>query len=645
MPARFARLALLAGIATLGASCPPDSAAQSGAGACSNGAMVDPAYCKFFVQYEHGPVHALDSRIAESLGLPGDRSDATRSIALIIAIDKYPLLPKPEDDLSAAGVDRQNLVDYLKGPQKFDEVIVLANEDATVDNINYFLDYYLKNRGDSFVAEDGQSRARLLIAFSGHGRPDSEPRSKDAAYILAGAKDIGATSSVYRMSDLAGRVQQLSRHYFHILTLINACFGGNTFTAVSGGNANDETAPGSYVITAGTDKETVPAPDPSRGSLFFDIALTGLKSGKIDPDYLPLSVSDGAGSVSSRSQSLTRTGALFDHIDRTIVRRNYDARTSPKYAKISRPWWGPDQWDGPAMGGFFFLTDRPVQTARADGAGAGSMPGRPRTLSDVGQSAPDAPTLADRLLVPLGPLSSIRGRPDLKIFKSPNIYPIHGYDLSSEEGAIDWKTVRLRKPTFIYARALGWKGRDRTFTDRWSNALAIGTDRGAYLKFNFCQDADAQRKAFGNVIGIAEDALPPAIQVVEPQPSDDASQAKCYRMAGKAVEQQRMLDLAGGLQRDFGKVPVFFGNVYNINLFTDQRFEPFMIWLARYNQSGTTGLMLKGENPWTLWQFTSAKTVAGIGDDVAETVFFGTREQYAGFKSGRSNAGRSAAVR
>jgi GH25 family lysozyme M1 (1,4-beta-N-acetylmuramidase) len=55
--------------------------------------------------------------------------------------------------------------------------------------------------------------------------------------------------------------------------------------------------------------------------------------------------------------------------------------------------------------------------------------------------------------------------------------------------------------------------------------------------------------------------------------------------------------------------------------------------------------MLKGENPWTLWQFTSAKTVAGIGDDVAETVFFGTREQYAGFKSGRSNAGRSAAVR
>lgn len=46
----------------------------------------------------------------------------------------------------------------------------------------------------------------------------------------------------------------------------------------------------------------------------------------------------------------------------------------------------------------------------------------------------------------------------------------------------------------------------------------------------------------------------------------------------------------------------------------------------------------------TLWQYTSQRTVAGIGESTAE-VFFGTADDYRVFKSGAVNAAHEAALR
>ena len=612
--------------------------AASPAAVCMSTPHVDAAHCPFFVQFDRQPARPVDARLGDTLGV--SQTDETRSIALIVAVDNYPHLAESEQNLSAAAVDRQLLVDYLLQNQKFDEVIVLANADATLENIEYFLDGYLKTRGDDFNAADMLSRARLLIAFTGHGRPDSEPQARDAAFILAGATDLATTTNVYRMSTLAERVQQLSRHYFHVLTLVNACFGGNTFNAQAGGNPNDEATRGSYVITAGNAKDTVPSLDPSRGSLFFDTALTGLKKGDIDPGYISTTVADQQGSISTRQDALIRTKALFDYIDDAVVRRNVAGRRTPHYESVPRPWLGPDQFGGPAMGAFFFLTSRPIQSAQIAPLTAAPSGAFAHVLSD---SPPvEGISLADGLRIPTGPISSVHGHPELKIFKSPNIYPKRGYDLSSEEARINWTQVARAKPSFIYARALAWKRPDKSFTDRWTHAAAMGADRGAYLKFNFCLDAEKQREAFRSIVPVDDGALPPAIQLVEPQATDDAAQAKCYQKSGKAAAQDQMLRLARLLHQDFGKVPLFFGNVYNLNLFLDVRFAEFMVWLAKYGSNGNAGLKLQGTNPWTLWQYSSSVTVPGIGNNVAENVFFGTGDQYALFKAGSNNAARAA---
>ena len=103
---------------------------------CKNGAMVPDEYCHFFVHYGPDNPGKLDIRISDALKIPDQDAAKTRSIGLIIAISKYPLL---HADIPAAAVDGQRMADFLINGQKFDEVILLRDQEASLDNINYFL--------------------------------------------------------------------------------------------------------------------------------------------------------------------------------------------------------------------------------------------------------------------------------------------------------------------------------------------------------------------------------------------------------------------------------------------------------------------------------------------------------------------------
>ena len=152
---------LLVSIALLTFAVPAVSQTPAYSGVCPNGAPAREKYCNFFVHFNNDSNSPLDIRIAEALEVK--TASETRSIGLIVAIDKYPMIPG--GDISAAAVDAQRLQDFLIHEQKFDEVILLRNQDATIDNINYFLEDYLVNRPSDF-----NKKARLLIAYSGHGR-------------------------------------------------------------------------------------------------------------------------------------------------------------------------------------------------------------------------------------------------------------------------------------------------------------------------------------------------------------------------------------------------------------------------------------------------------------------------------------------
>jgi lysozyme len=672
-------------------------------GTCPNGAPAREArYCSFFVHYNTGDA-PLQTMVADFLGV--SQASQTRSIGLIIAIDSYPNMPG--HDLSAAAVDAQRLQDFLIDNQHFDEVIVLRNADATVENINYFLEDYLPNHADDYKGADGQGKARLLIAYTGHGRQQTP--NVQAAFILSSASDPNGSSDIYKMTDFTGDVANLAGHYFHVLTLINACFGANFFTNGNTGAAGTPTAPGSFAITAGSPRDEVQALIPSRGSLFFDLIVNSISRGEADPESDQYYVTTGDGSVQLQG-SLTLSLALENYLTGAFYRINaIQKKADPNFLTISAPFFGPVQ-SGMAQGGFFFISNLPadhqlasidpyleplapgshVETASAAAPDIAAPP-VPRHHAFIARGASHAEVAsaatADRAAapgprlhpfgaalghfdatsnlrgvsldpmtasavrtspnLPVGPISSLKGRPDIKIFKPPVIYPIRGYDFSSADGTIDWTAfANGRLPNFVYARALGWSGPDTTFADRWSHAKALGIDRGAYVKFNYCLSVEDQLEQFRRQVTLDADALPVGVELVTPtadQPGG-AAQLQCYLGIGAPEAQDRILRLAQAVEGLSGKTPILLGNSYDLSVLTDARADRYMLWLDAYGPPSAIGskLKLSGANPWTIWQYSGSLNVPGVGDGVTGEVFFGTAAQYADFRHATTNVALAA---
>ena len=313
-------------------------------GICPNGAPARyERFCKFFKRFNFKNESALDTVIADNLGVTS--AAETRSIGLIISIAKYPLMPG--NDISAAAVDGERLTEFLIKDQKFDEVIVLRDEEATADNINYFIEDYLVNRALQY-----NQKARLLIAYSGHGISDTP--TTEASFVLSAADRADDPLHSYKMKNFNGDVQKLAEHYFHVLTLINACYGGGFFMgATPGGNPAVPESPGSYAITAGSANDETRSLDPTRGSLFFDLLIRGVTEGVADKQYWDFKMVDEEGNATALN-GLTRTQPLTTFLTdayHLINVKLYGIKDHSKW--LSSPWIGPAQ-KGVAEGAFFF---------------------------------------------------------------------------------------------------------------------------------------------------------------------------------------------------------------------------------------------------------------------------------------------------
>jgi len=652
------RMLPFACIALLTFALPAFSQSPTYSGTCPNGAPArDEKYCHFFVHFNKDSNSPLDIRIAEALEVK--TASETRSIGLIVAIDKYPMIPG--GDISAAAVDARRLQDFLIQEQKFDEVILLRNEEATVDNINYFLEDYLVNRPADF-----NKKARLLIAYSGHGRFGTSDGAGDtqAAFILSGATDVNGYTNIYKMQNFAQDIEFLAPKYFHIITLINACYGGGFFTSGSlGGNADAYRKPGSYAITAGTDRDVTIATDASRGSVFFDQLITGITTGDADLAYKN---AYGVVDVNGAGQylGLARTNALMTYLTTQFELISKDRRKSAPDFRLNEPWIGPAQ-PGIARGGFFFLsatnptpashamvTDRGTlsrsrstllnesSSSHVELLRTGGMPVKPVFVAaaqavPMAQPAPPSlPAVPKVQNVPLGPISSIPGRPDIKIFKAPDVYPVQGLDISSQDGKVDWKTVsETFEPTFIYLRAVAWKGPDKRFRENLLAVKALNLDYGAYFKYDFCLSPKAQIERLLKIFPPDPNALPVSIEIVNPR-GEDNHQLECLSKLSMKQAKADIFTAADIVEKTYGKTPLLYGNHFNLYDFYESRFDRFMIWLGHY---GTSGVEMRGRNPWTLWQYSGTLNVKGIGSRTTGDVFFGTREQYQIFKRGQGN--------
>jgi hypothetical protein len=136
-----------------------------------------------------------------------------RTFALIAGISKYPNMSGAGSDLAPAAEDVRKLVNYLTTYEKFDEIVVLKDNDVTEANLIYLLEKYFPRRLNQFPY------SRFLFAYSGHGTTVD-----NKGYILtADARNFGDTYNSIPMATLRVMFQEVVDSGFHVLALINAC--------------------------------------------------------------------------------------------------------------------------------------------------------------------------------------------------------------------------------------------------------------------------------------------------------------------------------------------------------------------------------------------------------------------------------------
>ena len=607
---------------------------------CKNGAMVPDEYCRFFIHYGPEAPGKLDIRISDALKIPDQDAAKTRAIGLIISISKYPLL---HADIPAAAVDGQRMADFLINGQKFDEVILLKDQDASLDNINYFLKEYLPARGMMF-----DKKARLLIAYSGHGRFGTQNGNSDKApaFVLSNATDIDGSKGMYEMPALNAQLNILAKRYFHILTLVNACFGSGLFGMTDGaGNSNAYSKPGAYAIAAGDDKTEVYSLEKDKGSVFFDTLIKGVADGVADERFGKSYMVKIDGKKEYYA-GITRTLSLFIYVNDQYIKINEKLDEERKGIHLSDAWIGATE--NPAgPGGFFFINDPAVshldKKTQLSAGNADEFTNVDKTAYSIKEppTAPDEPKNKDiiPIEIPYGPVSAIPNRPDIRIFKTPDIYPISGHDISSNDGEIDWKLFQEKSPArFVYVRVVGWRGPDSSFKAHWKQLADSKFDRGGYFKFDFCRTPEAQLETAKSLLPEDPKMLPPGILLVNPE-GEDTTQLACFKKSGMVNARNDILRFAALIYKNYHKIPIFYGNHNNLSHFMDSRFDQYMVWMGYWGQAG---VKLEGRNPWTLWQYSGNEKVPGIGHSTESEVFFGTEEQYAQFKAGENNVALAA---
>lgn len=569
---------------------------------CPSGAEVElEDYCSY-IKYYRAQDAAVDPRIAARL--EPATGETVRSIAFIIGNSVYPDMHDPtlqSPNLSAAAIDVVNLTDFFINDQKFDEVIVLENRDATRENIDYFLRAYLRKVGVEHIG-----KSRLVVAYSGHGVRGE--LGNEARLLLSGATTLDDTNHSIPMTDVRMRLIELSKNYFHVLALINACYSGALFgDTAAGGNFDNPKDPAAHAYAASTDiAPSFSLGGPSDGSIFFDGILAGIKTGDADPNVGRIYENN----VVIQHGGVVRLGALNLYLVNRIDDINRGRNLSAGEKEVKYPWIGSivPPGDGLKPGGFFFLS--PIRVT-------GPQP-----------NAIDLRYLA----------SFVPGRPGLQVFGASEEYEIRGVDVSRYEEDIDWKTVKVRTDTrFVYVRFADSKGLDARFAENWREARKVGLDRGAVHIFDYCKSVDEQFALIQQGFSTSWGELPFAIDVGQ---NVYSVQNECLNRLGREGWQTRVLDLAARVQELSRKTPLIYGTRDQFDKLLDDRFNDYMLWLAVYRRGvkpTASDLGLKGKNPWTLWQYDSTLIVPGIGKNVDGNVFWGDERAYEAFKGARSN--------
>ncbi len=562
--------------------------------------------CQFVTVY-HEEGSPTDPSILNRMGI--EIPDAkVRSYAMIVDVNTYPNFDAADRELLPAKHDLANLEAFFK-EQGFDEVIVLENDNASYDNIRYFLSNYLVSNSQ---AHGGLTR--IVFAFSGHGA-EGTPAGAPGALVLSSAYFASDPAGTLPLNELNSMLQTLGSHSYHLLALIGSCFSGGIFTGgvETGDNLSFSKQKGAHAVSATTSDQLAYGLSNDTGSLFFDSLIDGVESGWADPSYAGW-VSDRDGGRLIRGGGIVRLSGLFGWISKKLE-ESTNPETGQSFPQIRI---GAIKTAADPGGAFFFKV--PLRDIRIAALGG------PDDIGDDQQTV---------VLPASNTGSSISNRPDIKVFSAPDTYKVFGIDVSHHSEISDWQAIKNAGVRFAYMKATEGKTfKDDEFEDNWAGAAKAGIIHGAYHVFNFCRDADGQFDNLRSMVPIDPNAMPVAVDLewYNGGPSIP-SQKACTDLPKIRAQLQRLL---GKITEYYGKPPIIYVHQSGVVPLLAGKFDNYALWLQNWEKDASAGPALAGHNPWTIWQFSGYGRLPGI-ENVDLNAFFGNEVEFAHFVNGGPN--------
>ncbi|MFM5924633.1 MAG: glycoside hydrolase family 25 protein [Novosphingobium sp.] len=175
-------------------------------------------------------------------------------------------------------------------------------------------------------------------------------------------------------------------------------------------------------------------------------------------------------------------------------------------------------------------------------------------------------------------------RPDKREF------PMQGIEVSSEDGAVDWKAVKAIGASFAYLDASASAfARDPAFARNLEDARAARLQVGAVHRYDPCQPAESQAANFVTVVPRDAKLLPPAVDL------DMLADACPVKVSDAAVESE-LMTFINQIETHTGKPTILkissrFESRYHLASAIDRN-----VWLVRERfQPDYAG------RPWTMW--------------------------------------------
>lgn len=216
-------------------------------------------------------------------------------------------------------------------------------------------------------------------------------------------------------------------------------------------------------------------------------------------------------------------------------------------------------------------------------------------------------------------IMDIGQNPNYRTYKSyaiaiPKGYSVHGIDVSSYQGKIDWKKVKAMKEddvqvTFAFIKATeGISSVDPYFQRNWREAPKAGIICGAYHYFIPKKSGRWQARFFLQTVRFEEGDLPPVVDIEQ--------------LSGVPADKMRteLQEFLSCVEQKTKVRPIIYSGLVFYREYLRGHFDSYPLWIAHYYQAE----LKAGEGtPWFFWQHSDRSHITGINHAVDFNAFKG----------------------